>query len=181
MMASQAFGYGARVVNEGGGLSGGTLFRPAVLCPVNTDMRVYREEQFGPVVPIVPSRDIATPVTYIVESPFGQQLSISSDDPQEVAGLVDLGQPGLPGESQRPVPARTGHPPLAGRNKGLLAAITRDHSSKLPIHGLYHVTRVYRAQDMVRADFLHVLDGLGGVRARPETTEPGGCALAARN
>jgi glyceraldehyde-3-phosphate dehydrogenase (NADP+) len=66
-----------------------SLFRPAVLYPVTEAMRIYHEEQFGPVVPIVPFRDVETPVRYIIESRYGQQLSIFSEDPEEVAHLID--------------------------------------------------------------------------------------------
>ena len=43
---------GARLINEGGGSCNTTLFYPAVVYPVTPDMQLYREEQFGPLVPI---------------------------------------------------------------------------------------------------------------------------------
>ena len=49
--------HGASVVNENGGESFQTFFYPAVLYPVNDKMKIYAEEQFGPVVPIVPFDD----------------------------------------------------------------------------------------------------------------------------
>jgi glyceraldehyde-3-phosphate dehydrogenase (NADP+) len=67
---------GAGIVNEGGGRSEGLLMTPAVLYPVSTAMRICMEEQFGPVVPIVPFDDIATVIDCVVASPFGQQLSL---------------------------------------------------------------------------------------------------------
>ncbi|WP_272701679.1 aldehyde dehydrogenase family protein [Desulfovibrio sp. Fe33] len=88
-LVGDAVAHGAKVVNPGGGAVDRTLFHPAVLYPVNRDMRVYHEEQFGPVVPIVPFRDVETPIRYIVESSYGQQMSIFSDDAAEVASLVD--------------------------------------------------------------------------------------------
>ena len=48
---------GARVINEGGGATGGTLFYPAVVYPVREGMMLYREEQFGPIVPVMPFED----------------------------------------------------------------------------------------------------------------------------
>lgn len=57
-LVADAAQHGAKVVNEHGGESRGTFFYPAVLYPVNPHMRVYHEEQFGPVVPIVPYRDL---------------------------------------------------------------------------------------------------------------------------
>ncbi|MNQ63190.1 NADP-dependent glyceraldehyde-3-phosphate dehydrogenase [compost metagenome] len=80
---------GANVVNANGGQARGSFFYPAVLYPVTTDMRVYQEEQFGPVVPIVPYRDLDTVIDYVLESDFGQQLSLFGTDAAEVGRLVD--------------------------------------------------------------------------------------------
>ena len=88
-LVEDARAHGAKVVNTGGGDAAMSLFRPAALYPVTGDMRVYHEEQFGPVVPIVPFRDLETPIRYIIESRYGQQLSIFSDDPDAVAHLID--------------------------------------------------------------------------------------------
>jgi glyceraldehyde-3-phosphate dehydrogenase (NADP+) len=52
-------------------------------------MRLYDEEQFGPVLPVVPFDDIETPIRYVVESDFGQQLSIFGSDPDAIARLID--------------------------------------------------------------------------------------------
>ena len=80
---------GAKVVNANGGQARGSFFYPAVLYPVTTEMRVYQEEQFGPVVPIVPYRDLDTVIDYVLESDFGQQLSLFGTNPAEVGKLVD--------------------------------------------------------------------------------------------
>src|SRR5450830_1665049 len=74
-LVADAAQHGARVMNANGGVSRGTFFYPAVLYPVNPQMRVYHEEQFGPVVPIVPYRDLETVIDYVLDSDFGQQLS----------------------------------------------------------------------------------------------------------
>ena len=80
---------GARVMNRSGGSINGTFFFPALLYPVNEAMRVYSEEQFGPVVPIVPFSDIETPIRHMVESCYGQQVSIFGRDPDRLADLID--------------------------------------------------------------------------------------------
>ena len=80
---------GAKVINTHGGQARGSFFYPAVLYPVTTDMRVYQEEQFGPVVPIVPYRDLDTVIDYVLESDFGQQLSLFGTNAAEVGRLVD--------------------------------------------------------------------------------------------
>ncbi len=81
--------HGAKVINEGGGEFFGTFFYPAVIYPVTSTMRLYHEEQFGPVVPIVPFDSIDLPVSYIEESNFGQQVSIFGQNPDVIASLID--------------------------------------------------------------------------------------------
>ncbi|NBA96709.1 NADP-dependent glyceraldehyde-3-phosphate dehydrogenase [Pseudomonas sp. R5(2019)] len=88
-LVSDAIAHGARVVNPGGGQARESFFYPAVLYPVSPAMRVYHEEQFGPVVPVVPYRDLQTVIDYVLDSDFGQQLSIFGTDPDEVGRLVD--------------------------------------------------------------------------------------------
>ncbi|WP_268800896.1 NADP-dependent glyceraldehyde-3-phosphate dehydrogenase [Pseudomonas huanghezhanensis] len=88
-LVEDALSKGAKVVNEGGGEIHHQFFYPAVLYPVTPDMRVYNEEQFGPVVPVVAYRDLDTVIEYVLDSDFGQQLSIFGNDPKQVGRLVD--------------------------------------------------------------------------------------------
>jgi glyceraldehyde-3-phosphate dehydrogenase (NADP+) len=81
--------HGAQVVNESGGVCVESMFFPAILYPVNAEMRIYTEEQFGPVVPIVPFDDLDVPLNYIIESNFGQQVSLFGRDPGTLARLID--------------------------------------------------------------------------------------------
>jgi aldehyde dehydrogenase (NAD+) len=80
---------GARVINEGGGTSSGTLFYPAVVYPVKEGMLLYREEQFGPIVPVMAFDDVDTALDYVITSEHGQQVSIFSEDPETIGRLVD--------------------------------------------------------------------------------------------
>lgn len=80
---------GARVINEGGGASSGTLFYPAVVYPVKEGMLLYREEQFGPIVPVMAFDDIAAALDYVITSEHGQQVSIFSEDAETIGRLVD--------------------------------------------------------------------------------------------
>nr|MCU0368683.1 aldehyde dehydrogenase family protein [Cyclobacteriaceae bacterium] len=82
--------YGAKIINEHGGETVNTFFYPAVLYPVNNKMKVFYEEQFGPVVPVVPYESIEEAIDYVVNSNFGQQLSIFGNDSKTVARLIDL-------------------------------------------------------------------------------------------
>jgi len=88
LVADAAAG-GARVVNDGGGRVHGTFFTPAVLSPVGGAMRVYREEQFGPIVPVQPFDDVETPIRAVIDSPYGQQVSIFGSDADQIARLID--------------------------------------------------------------------------------------------
>jgi glyceraldehyde-3-phosphate dehydrogenase (NADP+) len=76
-------------MNEGGGKVNKSFVHPALLYPVNEQMRVFHEEQFGPVVPVVPFASLETPIRYIEESTYGQQVSIFGQDPQMLAKLID--------------------------------------------------------------------------------------------
>jgi glyceraldehyde-3-phosphate dehydrogenase (NADP+) len=80
---------GARVVNEGGGTVCATLFYPAVVYPVKEGMKLYREEQFGPVVPVLPFEELETALEYVITSEHGQQVSIFSSSPDQIGRLVD--------------------------------------------------------------------------------------------
>jgi glyceraldehyde-3-phosphate dehydrogenase (NADP+) len=88
-LVQDACDLGAQVVNDGGATVQETLFYPAVLCPVNSQMRLYHEEQFGPVIPVVPFDNVEIPVQHVVESNYGQQLSIFGTDPDVIADLID--------------------------------------------------------------------------------------------
>jgi len=80
---------GAKVVNDSGGTINATFIFPAVLYPVNDRMRIFHEEQFGPVVPVVPFNDIEEPIRYLIESNYGQQVSVFGNDPDALSRLID--------------------------------------------------------------------------------------------
>jgi len=86
---ADAIAKGAKVLNENGGASVETLFNPAVVFPVKDGMKLYREEQFGPVIPVAPFEDIETALDYVISSDHGQQVSIFGTNPGQIANLVD--------------------------------------------------------------------------------------------
>jgi glyceraldehyde-3-phosphate dehydrogenase (NADP+) len=80
---------GARVVNARGGAVAHTLMAPAVVHPVGPSMRLYTEEQFGPVVPVATFTDIQEPMNYVTQSDYGQQVSLFGSDPAVLAEVID--------------------------------------------------------------------------------------------
>jgi acyl-CoA reductase-like NAD-dependent aldehyde dehydrogenase len=80
---------GANVMNEGGGLVAESLFKPAVVYPVKEGMKFYREEQFGPVIPVVPFSDADAFLDYLITDDHGMQASIFGSDPDKIAELID--------------------------------------------------------------------------------------------
>lgn len=88
-LVDDALSQGASIMNAGGGIADRTFFHPTVLYPVNEKMRIYSEEQFGPVIPIVPFEDDDEPVRYVLNSHFGQQLSLFGKDSKRMAHYID--------------------------------------------------------------------------------------------
>ncbi len=88
-LVEDAVGRGAEVCNPAGGTVHGTYFHPAILYPVAPGMRVWDEEQFGPVIPVVPFEEVAVPLDYVISSPYGQQISLFGTDPGAMASLLD--------------------------------------------------------------------------------------------
>lgn len=80
---------GAKVMNADGGYAYNSFVYPAVVYPVSANMKLYREEQFGPVVPVIPFDSIETPIEYLIESDHGQQVSIFGSDSEQLAHLID--------------------------------------------------------------------------------------------
>jgi len=80
---------GASVVNAGGAETVASLFKPAVVYPVKEGMRLYREEQFGPVVPVVVYDDVEEFIDYLITDDHGMQASIFGTDTAKIAQLID--------------------------------------------------------------------------------------------
>jgi glyceraldehyde-3-phosphate dehydrogenase (NADP+) len=76
-------------MNKNGGKSCENYVFPAILFPVSKDMNVYKDEQFGPVVPIISFKDIDTPLEDMAESNYGQQVSIFGKNTKTLGPLID--------------------------------------------------------------------------------------------
>ena len=89
-LVQEALDKGAKVMNEGGGESIENYIHPAILYPVNKEMRLYHVEQFGPLIPVCSFNEISEVMDYVEQSDYGQQVSIFGYHPQEVGPLLDI-------------------------------------------------------------------------------------------
>jgi glyceraldehyde-3-phosphate dehydrogenase (NADP+) len=80
---------GAKILNKKGGERSKNYIFPAVLFPVSKDMRVYEEEQFGPVVPVLTFKSIEEPLDDMAASNYGQQVSLFGKEVKTLAPLID--------------------------------------------------------------------------------------------
>ena len=80
---------GARVLNKKGGEISNNYIFPAVLYPANEQMKVDKEEQFGPVSPVISFDDIDIPISFMAESNYGQQVSLFGKSEKKLGPLID--------------------------------------------------------------------------------------------
>ncbi|MDC1011939.1 NADP-dependent glyceraldehyde-3-phosphate dehydrogenase [Flavobacteriaceae bacterium] len=80
---------GAKVLNKKGGQLSENYSYPAVMYPVTEKMKLYHEEQFGPVIPIISYKDIDEPLDAMAASEYGQQVSLFGRDVTKLGPLVD--------------------------------------------------------------------------------------------
>ncbi len=99
---------GARILC--GGTVSGTLFQPTVLDRVTPEMRIYREESFGPVVIVVPVHDdeeairVANDTEYgLAAAVFGQDLDRAYAVATRIeSGICHINGPTVADEPQMP-------------------------------------------------------------------------------
>ena len=89
-LINDALQHGAKLFNPNGGKNNRSFFFPALLSGVNDNMRIYYEEQFGPVIPVLSYESIEEPMEYIVQSNYGQQASIFGKNPDKIGQLIDI-------------------------------------------------------------------------------------------
>jgi len=85
----EAIAQGAKVINEKGGQTAGAIFFPAILFPVSRATAIFKEEQFGPVCPVIEFDDIEEVMADIAESDYGQQASVFSQNPAAMGKVID--------------------------------------------------------------------------------------------
>ena len=80
---------GAKIINKNGGKKFKNFIFPAVLYPVNDKMNVYKDEQFGPVIPVISFKNIKTPINYMAKSNYGQQVSLFGNSEEKLGPIID--------------------------------------------------------------------------------------------
>ena len=80
---------GAKILNKKGGQLSENYSYPAVMYPVTEEMKLYHEEQFGPVIPIISYKEIDEPLDAMAASEYGQQVSLFGRDVTKLGPLVD--------------------------------------------------------------------------------------------
>ena len=89
-LIQDATNLGAKIINAKGGVRSENFVFPAVLFPISKKMRIYHDEQFGPVVPILTFNNIQEPLNDMAESNYGQQVSLFGQNAKTMAPLIDI-------------------------------------------------------------------------------------------
>ncbi|NNM18215.1 MAG: NADP-dependent glyceraldehyde-3-phosphate dehydrogenase [Croceitalea sp.] len=80
---------GGEVMNKKGGERSPNFIWPSVIYPVTKKMKVYEEEQFGPIIPVISFSDIEQPLDDMAESNYGQQVSLFGKNVYTLSPLID--------------------------------------------------------------------------------------------
>lgn len=88
-LIEDALNKGAHIVNKTGGKCYKTLCALSILAPVNKHMKIWNEEQFGPVTPVAIYSDIQEPIEYIFTSEYGLQSAVFGYDEKLLGRVVD--------------------------------------------------------------------------------------------
>ena len=80
---------GAKIMNKKGGERTSNFIWPSIVYPTTKDMKVYEEEQFGPIIPVISFSDISQPLDDMAESNYGQQVSLFGKDVYSLSPLID--------------------------------------------------------------------------------------------
>jgi acyl-CoA reductase-like NAD-dependent aldehyde dehydrogenase len=107
-LVSDAVSRGAQVT--AGGAGDGVLMPATVVDRVNTDMRLYREESFGPVVAVIRVKDEEAAIAAANDSEYGLAASVFSHDIARAltvarriqSGICHINGPTVHDEAQMP-------------------------------------------------------------------------------
>ncbi|MGP3635504.1 NADP-dependent succinic semialdehyde dehydrogenase [Streptomyces sp. 24-1644] len=79
---------GARPEGLGGGLDAGWFYTPTVLSGITPEMRIHREETFGPVATLYRAADLDEAVALANDTPFGLSSNVWTQDTDEMDRCV---------------------------------------------------------------------------------------------
>ncbi len=88
-LLKDALAKGARVATRRSGALDASTFAPTVLAGVLPGMRVFREEQFGPLCPVAEFSDTDEVLRALARSDYGQQASVFGSDLALIGRLAD--------------------------------------------------------------------------------------------
>ncbi|MCL4359830.1 aldehyde dehydrogenase family protein [Patescibacteria group bacterium] len=93
---------GAAIETGGGKPAGlrGAYYLPTVITGVTRDMRVWREETFGPVLPVVPFRDEEEAVRLANDTEYGLTAHILTHDKERFARMASRIEAGSIGQNE---------------------------------------------------------------------------------
>lgn len=88
-LITDALAKGAHIVNTTGGKCYKSLCALTILAPANKHMKVWHEEQFGPVTPVAIYTDIQEPIDYVSMSQYGLQCALFGYEEKFLGRVVD--------------------------------------------------------------------------------------------
>lgn len=101
-LKQDAISKGAKIVVNG--KRSGNKMSPTILSDVTAEMRIYHEEQFGPILPIVKIKTISDGVNAINDSKYALQASIYTQDIDKafsIANALEVGTVQINGKPDR--------------------------------------------------------------------------------
>lgn len=144
---------------EGGRVEGpGPYFTPAVLTDITPEMRVYKEEAFGPLAMIYRARDADEAVELANSSAYGLNGTVLSEDVEAamaVASGLDTGAVGINGRKAAPAAVPFGGTKRSGVGRKLGPART---SKAYTVVLKSRANQRLRVRDPLDAQFLEFAD-----------------------
>jgi glyceraldehyde-3-phosphate dehydrogenase (NADP+) len=80
---------GGQIVNARGGEVTDNMFFPAILFPTPRTTKLFSEEQFGPVCPVLEFEEFEEVMEDLAQSPYGQQVSLFTENPEQMGHCID--------------------------------------------------------------------------------------------
>lgn len=90
---NDAVAKGARVLT--GGRAQGPYFEPTVITDITPDMRIYYEETFGPVISVIPVKDVEEAIRVANDTSYGLSAGIITGDPDRGVELAERLETGM--------------------------------------------------------------------------------------